>query len=148
MPIKYRDNECYTPKWIFDKLQIEFDLDVASSDSPYVQVPTKHKYTLADDALVQPWFGRVWMNPPFSKVTPWIDKWIDHNNGLCLVSLASNGKWINKLWDSDAACLYLPSNISFIGASGLEVKMRWRSAIFALGSDNIAALRNLGKVKL
>ncbi len=148
MPIKYRDNECYTPKWIFDKLGLDFDLDVASSDSPLITVPTKNKYTLNDDALSQTWFGRVWMNPPFSKVTPWIDKWIDHNNGLCLVSLASNGKWINKLWDSNAGCLYLPSNIAFIGASGLEVKMRWRSAIFALGNDNIAALRNLGKVKV
>jgi hypothetical protein len=147
MPIKYRDNECYTPKWIFDKLDLEFDLDVASSNSPLIQVPTKHRYTIDDDALIKPWFGRVWMNPPFSKVTPWIDKWIDHNNGLCLVSLASNGKWMNKLWESDAACLYLPANIAFIGASGLEVKMRWRSAIYALGDDNIKALSNLGKVK-
>jgi len=33
------------------------------------------------------------------------------------------------------------------GASGEVVKMRWRSAIFALGNDNVLALRKLGKVK-
>jgi len=147
MPIKFRDNECYTPKWIFDQLGLHFDLDVASSYHHLVQVPAEQRYTIQDDALVKPWFGRVWMNPPFSKVTPWIDKWLEHNNGLCLVSLSSNGKWVNKLWNSDAACHYLPANIAFNGASGEIVKMRWRSAIFALGNDNVAALRNLGKVK-
>jgi len=148
MPLNFRDNECYTPKWIFDKLDLSFDLDVASSHSPLVQVPAIQRYTLIDDALTKPWFGRVWMNPPFSKVGPWIDKWIAHNDGLCLVPLGSNGKWINNLWNSDAACHYLPPNLAFVGGSGLVVKMRFRTAIFALGDDNIVALRKLGKVKL
>ena len=146
--VVYPKDECYTPKWIFDGLGITFDLDVASSNHPLVIVPATKRYTIEDDALKQPWFGRVWMNPPFSKMTPWIDKWLEHNNGICLVSLASNGKWMNKLWDSDAACHYLPPNMAFNGASGLPVKMRWRSAMFALGDDNVQALRNLGKVKL
>jgi hypothetical protein len=143
----YGKNECFTPKWVFDKLGLEFDLDVASSNHPLVVVPAKKRYTIEDDALSKPWFGRVWMNPPFSKVTPWIDKWLDHANGLCLVTLSSNGKWVNKLWDSEAACHYLPPNMAFIGGSGLVVKMRWRTAIWALGDDNIKALSNLGKVK-
>ena len=147
MPLNFRDNECYTPKWIFDQLGLHFDLDVASSNSPLVQVPATQKYTLEDDALSKPWFGRVWMNPPFSKVGPWIDKWLNHNNGLCLVPLGSNGKWVNNLWNSDAACHYLPPNLAFVGGSGLVVKMRFRTAIFALGNDNVLALRRLGKVK-
>jgi phage N-6-adenine-methyltransferase len=80
-------DEIFTPKWIFDAIGVQFDLDVASSDNPLVQVPTNKFYTINDDSLNQEWIGKVWMNPPFSKVTPWIEKWIDHDNGFCLVPL-------------------------------------------------------------
>ena len=146
--IVYGKDECYTPAWIFDKIGLQFDLDVASSHHPLVVVPAINRYTIDDNALIKPWYGRVWMNPPFSKVTPWIDKWLEHNNGLCLVPLSSNGKWVNKLWDSDAGCCYLPANMAFQGASGHIVKMRWRTAIWALGDENINALRKLGRVKI
>jgi hypothetical protein len=144
-------DEMFTPKWIFDALDTTFDLDVASSDNPYVVVPTKAKYTKEDDALVQPWYGRVWLNPPFSGVTPWVDKWIAHNNGFMLVPLSSNGKWINKLWESNAACVFLPPNMGFIGGfDGVEAKHRWRCAIWALGADNVEILieSKIGRVKL
>ena len=61
-------DECYTPQWVFDALQIDFDLDVASSVHPNIVVPARNKFTKDDDALSQDWYGRVWMNPPFSKI--------------------------------------------------------------------------------
>ena len=138
-------DEMFTPKWIFDALDVEFDLDVASSHNSYVQVPTKKLFTIDDDALSQDWTGRVWMNPPYSKVTPWINKWINHNNGFCLVPLSSNGKWVNVLWESNAAVTYLPPNMSFIGGmDGKLVKHRWRCALWALGDLNVAALKSSG----
>ena len=143
-------DEIFTPKWIFDALGVEFDLDVASSDNPLVQVPTKKFYTVNDDSLNQVWVGNVWMNPPFSKVTPWIDKWIDHNNGFCLVPLSSNGKWVNSLWESNAYLTYLPPNLAFIGGlDGLMIKHRWRCALWAIGDNNVQALKNsgIGKVR-
>ena len=143
----YGKDECYTPKWIFEGLGLRFDLDVASSNHPLVDVPADNRYTIEDDGLSQPWFGNVWMNQPFTKVTPWVDKWLEHGNGLCLTTLSSNGKWVNKLWNSEAGCLYLPPNLAFNGASGLVVKMRWRCAIWALGEENLDALAKLGKVK-
>ena len=145
----YGKDECYTPKWLFDAMGVHFDLDVASSDHPLIAVPATHRFTLLNNGLEQKWFGRVYMNPPFSKVTLWIDKWLEHNNGICLVPLSSNGRWVNKLWDSQAACMYLPSNMAFQGASGHVVKMRWRTAMWALGKDNVAALERtkIGKVR-
>ena len=146
--IEYGKDECYTPKWIFDKLGLVFDLDVASSNHPLIEVPAKQRYTIKDDALSKPWFGRVWMNPPFTKVTPWVDKFLEHGNGLCLVPTSSNGKWANKLWDANTGCTFLPYNMWFVGADGRIVKHRWRCALFAIGDDNIHALRNIGRVKL
>lgn len=144
---EYSKDECYTPRWIFDKLGLTFDLDVASANHPLITVPALKRYTIEDNALELPWFGRVWMNPPFSKVTPWIDRFLDHNNGIGLVPLSSNGRWVNKLWDSNVAFCYLPANLAFVGASGHEVKMRWRTTMFAAGQDNIEALKAIGRVR-
>ena len=143
---KLMSDEIFTPKWIFDALGVTFDLDVASSDNPYVQVPTLNKYTKEDDALTKEWFGLVWMNPPYSKVTPWIDKWLDHGNGLCLVPLSSNGKWVNKLWESEATLTYLPSNLAFVGGiDGAMIKHRWRCALWAIGDVANESLAKSGR---
>ena len=142
-------DEIFTPKWIFDSLGVQFDLDPASAHHSLITVPAKYRFTKEDDGLTQNWFGRVWMNPPFSKVTPWIDKWMAHNDGICLVPLSSNGKWVNRLWDSEAACCYLPPAMAFQGSDGKMAKMRWRTAIWAIGETNITALKmsGLGKIR-
>ena len=145
--MEYPKDECYTPKWVFDKLGVYFDLDVASADHPLITVPASARFTKEENALTKNWYGRVWMNPPFSKVTPWIDKFIEHNNGIGLVPLSSNGRWVNKLWDSQVAFCYLPANMKFIGASGHQVNMRWRTTLIAAGSENISALSNIGKIR-
>lgn len=63
-------DDYYTPKDVFDALGLEFDLDVSAPPGGVPWVPAKRYYTLEDDGLTQPWFGRVWMNPPYSNVTP------------------------------------------------------------------------------
>jgi hypothetical protein len=73
-------DEWYTPKSVFDGLAITFDLDVAAPIESIDHVPANNRYTIKDNALDKPWFGRVWMNPPYSKPTPWIDKFIAHGN--------------------------------------------------------------------
>ena len=139
------NDEYFTPKWLFDKLNVMFDLDVASTYHPLVTVPSYNRFTIEDDGLTKDWHGRVWMNPPFSKVTPWIEKWLDHGNGLCLIpSLSSNGKWVNKLWDSQAVCALLPSNMRFQCPNGDIASIRWRTAVWAIGDRNISALKQSG----
>lgn len=143
-------DEIFTPKWIFDALEVTFDLDVASSYNKFVQVPALNRYTKDDDALTKEWFGLVWMNPPYSKVTPWIDKWLDHANGFCLVPLSSNGKWVNRLWESEAMLTYLPANLAFIGGlDGAEIKHRWRCALWSIGhnANQILMESGIGKTR-
>lgn len=54
-----------------------FTLDVAASDA---NTKCEDYYTLADDGLLQPWNGRVWCNPPYSNIEPWLikawDEWL------------------------------------------------------------------------
>ena len=38
----------------------------------------RFRNTAADDGLSQPWFGTVWLNPPFSDKTPWYRRLVGH----------------------------------------------------------------------
>lgn len=48
-----------------------FDLDVAADAEAHV---TERYFDRAADGLQQRWSGRVWCNPPFSDIEPWIRK--------------------------------------------------------------------------
>ena len=46
-----------------------FDLDPAAGCEP-TPIATD-RYTVDDDGLTTPWYGTVWLNPPFSEKLPW-----------------------------------------------------------------------------
>ncbi len=48
-----------------------FDLDVAACEESH---KAEAYFTVAMDGLSRPWFGRVWCNPPFSNIAPWVAK--------------------------------------------------------------------------
>jgi phage N-6-adenine-methyltransferase len=138
----------YTPKWIFDALAIEFDLDVCSPVGGTGLVPAKKFYSIEDDALKQEWQGLVWMNPPFSNPTPFVDKFISHGNGVCLLTIAK-AKWFHKLWNTNAAIIPMPVNLKFVRPEGGENQIMHNTALYGLGEQAINAMRqsNLGKVR-
>ena len=105
-------DDYYTPPYIFDALQIEFAIDVCAPTNKLAWIPAKRHYSLQDDGLAQSWRGTVWMNPPFSNPTPWVEKFRQHNDGLGIVP-QSNGKWLTELWNDEIAFV-LPSPIKFI----------------------------------
>jgi len=85
--IKVTSDDCYTPRWVFDAMGLQFDLDVAAPPGGPWHVPCKRYYTAEDDGLSQPWDGLVWCNPPYSGYAPWAWKWSTHPTavlmGLC-----------------------------------------------------------------
>jgi hypothetical protein len=139
-------DDYYTPRWIFDALGLTFDLDVACPPEGPINVPAPRWYTAAHDGLAQPWTGRVWMNPPYSKPARWVEKFLEHSNGLALLPL-SKSKWAQQLWDSQASCVYLYS----VKFERLDAKISGEApfplAIWAIGDDNVAALAKLGRVR-
>lgn len=71
-----------TPSELFDELSAKygpFDLDVAAA--PH-NAKCERFYTLQDNALVLPWDGKVWCNPPYSNLMAWMEKaWEERDAG-------------------------------------------------------------------
>ena len=69
-----------TPPYVLDALG-DFDLDPCSPlNRPWDTA--KNHYTVEDDGLIQPWYGRVWLNPPYGRaMTPWLEKMANYDGG-------------------------------------------------------------------
>lgn len=142
-------DEWYTPKWVFDALQLTFDLDVCAPPTGPLHTPTSKWYSIQDNGLEQPWHGLIWMNPPYSNPLPWIDRFIEHNNGVALLP-TSTGRWMLNLWHSESSWLPLPP-MKFVNKQNQEAKgfMPIRCWLVACGKQGTHALdqSGLGKVR-
>ena len=142
--------EWYTPEWIFKDLGLVFDTDPCSPFDFDVAVPTKIKYTIFDDGLKKPWFGKVWLNPPFGRgIADWTRRLIFHGNGICLCFSRTDTEWYQELWAAAEVIILLRRRIGFIPGhenKGKNKKAGHRSAsgvtLFGFG-DSAAAIMNL-----
>lgn len=145
---KHKSVEWYTPKWIFDALGTTFDLDPASPHDMDSAVPAKTKFTVFDDGLKKPWFGKVWLNPPYGKETPqWVNRMIEHGTGLMLVFSRTDAKWCQEAMRSSSAMLFFSGRIDFV--PGLENQHKKSRAgagtvMFAFGCEAAHELQRMG----
>ena len=108
--------EWYTPKYIFDALGVEFDLDPCSPGKEIVPwIPAKKHLTFEDNGLMAKWEGTVWMNPPYGKETAdWFGRLSMHGNGIALLFCRPDTKWFHRyVKQADAICL-IKGRIPFV----------------------------------
>tara|TARA_A100001391_G_C4936700_1_gene243349 strand:+ start:135 stop:629 length:495 start_codon:yes stop_codon:yes gene_type:complete len=135
-------DECYTPAWVFDDLQLQFSIDVCAPAGGSPHVTADQYFAFADDGLTADWgTGPVWMNPPYSKPRPWVEKFTEHRNGIALVPF-SKGKWFEELWDTDAVMVCCPTNIKFI-KDGKPHGIFMPTVFAAFGQECVDALYRL-----
>jgi phage N-6-adenine-methyltransferase len=134
-------DEHYTPKWLFDSMDIRFDLDVASPIGGS-HVPADRYYTQEDNGLVQPWSGRVWVNPPYSLTTPWVHKFIENDHGIALL-VVSKSKWFQSLWDSADGIVPTPAGLKFERPDGSLSSISFQTFLFAMGDDCVEAINRV-----
>jgi hypothetical protein len=93
------DDDCYTPRWIFDAAGLVFDLDVCAPVDPSGRTcPARRYLTPIEDGLTAPWDGLVWMNPPFSNLRVWVERFSSHGCGLGLFPMSrSESYWTGRL---------------------------------------------------
>lgn len=120
--------EWYTPRWIFDGLDLKFDLDPCSPASGPV-TPAREHYTAIQDGLLREWYGMVWLNPPYGlRICLWLNRMALHDRGVVLIFART---------DTDAFHRYV-----FGCASGI-LFFRGRIA-FCREKDGPWVLRNAG----
>ena len=142
-------DEQYTPRWIFEALNVEFDLDVCAPEGGVDWIPAKRHYSVKDNALAQEWDGFVWMNPPYSEGRVWHEKFAAHGNGICLIPMAKS-LWFQELWNKpNISLLMIKPNVKFELPSGKTNQIFMPVILAAIGSKGYQALvdSNLGKVR-
>jgi hypothetical protein len=132
-----------TPPHVLEALG-EFDLDpCASLDRPWDTA--KYHYTVEDDGLIQPWFGRVWCNPPYGpKMTPFLQRMAEHQNGIVLIFARTETKaFFDFVWDRADALLFLKGRLKFHKPDGtLAGTAGSPSVLIAYGQENVNILKN------
>ena len=141
-------DEYYTQPWVFERLGIKFDLDVCAPCGGLPWIPADHTWCIQNDALQQNWYGRVWMNPPYSKPTPWVDKFIKNGNGIALLPV-TRGMWFDKIWEMADGLVINEYNSKFIKPDSSQTAVTFRTVFAAIGQDNVEALHRLklGRVR-
>lgn len=109
-----------TPKWLIDALG-PFALDPCAADEEPFRC-AEQSYTKEANGLLRPWFGMVWLNPPFDRyeVGKWIAKLARHGNGICLVHARTEAEWFRPIWSSADLILFLDKRIKFCRPDGTE----------------------------
>lgn len=73
-----------------------FNLDVAAA--PH-NAKCDRYYTIEDNGLEQPWYGRVWCNPPYSDLGSWVQKaWDEWPHCETIVMLVPANRTEQKWW--------------------------------------------------
>lgn len=136
-------DEWYTPAYIFEALGEHFDLDVAAPPGGPRHVPCMVWYS--EKALDLPWFGFVWMNPPFghqSTKRRWLRKFFDHGNGIALVPDRTSAPWWQEFSPLADCVLFVAPKIKFERPDGsVGEQPGTGTCLLAAGQRGVAALR-------
>ena len=111
-PDFWTSDEWSTPPHIMEEIAAlypgGFDLDACARD---ITAKAPNYFTLADNAMAQSWYGRVWMNPPYSDPATWLEKAtaeVANGNAEIVVALLPAATdtvwWHTYIWDDKNDC--------------------------------------------
>lgn len=138
-------DEWYTPRYIFDALGANFDLDVSAPIGGPRYVPASAYLTAEDNGLARQWYGTVWMNPPFggrNGIKPWLDRFFEHGDGIALTPDRTSAPWWQEANRKADATLFVAGKIKFERPDGSTGKSPGNgTTLFAAGFEAVYALR-------
>lgn len=112
VPNKGKTDIWLTPLKIIEALGA-FDLDPCGES----HWPTA-KTIYTENGLEKEWFGRVWLNPPYSEVGIWLDKLAKHGNGIALVFARTETKWAQRILPLADSVFFIKGRIKFHQVDG------------------------------
>ena len=137
-------DEWITPKEIIDELG-PFDTDPCAPVHPLWQT-ARIMYDKNDDGLKQEWYGRVWLNPPYSRplIERFVEKMAEHNNGIALLYNRCDSKMFQDIIFRKASAMkFLRQRIRFYRPDGTRGgSPGCGSILIAFGRDNAKKIRD------
>lgn len=124
----------FTPEWLWkaaEKVMGGIDLDPCSNSKENPAVPASTLYTKEEDGLSKPWFGRVYMNPPWGRGVT--DKWVgkaiqEYQEGrvsqvVLALPASTETKWFAPLYDyticfAQGRCYFIDGAIGEVPPKG------------------------------
>jgi len=139
---KMKSDTWLTPPWILERLG-EFDLDPCSPINRPWNTAKMH-YTVLEDGLKQPWFGRIWMNPPYgNEAVKWLERLGDHNDGISLIFARTETEmFFSQVWDRADSILFIKGRLYFYDVTGKKAGANAGapSCLVAYGKRNVESL--------
>jgi hypothetical protein len=142
-------DEWLTPPEILAALGI-FDLDPCAAPEPRPW-PTATRHVMrAENGLMMPWEGRVWLNPPYggpSVVGPWMRRMAAHANGVALIfARTETALFFETVWRRASGVLFLRGRLFFHRPDGRKTSTNAGapSCLVAYGTADAAILERCG----
>ena len=153
------ENEWFTPALYLDLARAalgEIDLDPASHVLAQERVQAKAFFTAAEDGLKQPWFGRVWLNPPYCRalLAPFIGKLIAEcanravEQAILLTHNYTDTEWFHAAARAARTICFPRGRVRFLAPSGDECSPTQGQAFFYFGQDDSAFVRTFAEIGL
>lgn len=103
-----------------------FDLDPAAGAEPEPYADSR--YTYSDDGLSSPWYGRVWLNPPYGRKhnRAWGERTTDAADNddvtsiTALVPASTGTAWFGETYATADALTFIHERLSFIDAASVS----------------------------
>jgi phage N-6-adenine-methyltransferase len=131
-------DELWTPQDLVLKIETflgRIDLDPCSNSLETPNIPAEAHYTKDMNGLnpQRIWAGKLFINPPYSKPAPWVNRLLDElsqevEEALILLPVDSSTAWWASL--RDYSVLLFDHRLQFVGATG---SARFASALFYCG---------------
>lgn len=131
-------DERYTPAWLFEAMDVEFDIDLAAPPGGIPYIPAKRYFTKQDDALTQDWTGLfAWCNPPYSIASKFGEKWLAQIDEGIWLGPQSNAQYRLDLMRGGKV-VWLSANLSFHTGDITTVPEGIRWPVQAIGWGTLA----------
>lgn len=158
--LSHESTEWYTPPEYIEAARLvlgSIDLDPATASIPQEWIKATIIYTLADNGLIRPWQGRVWLNPPYSTTDgksnqeTWSQRLIEQyeagrvTEAILLVKASLGYNWFDRLFDTYPVC-FKRGLINFINQKGESGPAKLGSAFFYLGPNLARFIEVFGKI--
>lgn len=114
---KAKTEDWLTPPSVIEALggPDSFDLDPCASEGQPWRTAVAC-YTKADNGLLKPWHGRVWLNPPYSSavIGQWLRRMVEHRTGTALIfARTETDAFFRQVWEQAHAILFIRGRLNF-----------------------------------